>query len=188
MTHRSGRGHVSSISFTTTPLAITDHGRLSSASRSASQRALLGAEERAIRIVEVRRLVVARLPVATLEPGVEQQELGQVADGERSPRGERIVPARQAARAATPGGPRGGRHPVGPRAVLRGVVRLGAVAPGVVGQVVVVPDRDHRVAEVEGLGVGIGADLGDPAPVVVERRRHVRRIVAAAAAASPRFS
>ena len=70
----------SSISFTTTPLAITAHGRLSSASRSASQRALLVAEERALRIVEVRRPLVAGLAVAPLEAGVEEQELGQVAD------------------------------------------------------------------------------------------------------------
>ena len=59
-------------------------------------------------------------------------------------------------------GARRGGDPVGPRAMAVGIVALGPVAPGVVADVVVVPDHDHRMAQVQGLRVGIGAQLGQP--------------------------
>ncbi len=62
--------------------------------------------------------------------------------------------------------------------MLHGIVPGGAGAPGVVGDVVVVPDGRHRVRRMEPLEVGIGALLGVAAPVAVERGRHLRRFVA----------
>ena len=63
--------------------------------------------------------------------------------------------------------------------MLVGVVVLGPVAPGVVAEVVVVPDGHHRVAQVQRLGVRIGADLGQSTPVVVEGDGGVGRVVRA---------
>ena len=67
---------------------------------------------------------------------------------------------------------RSGQGPCGRR-----IVALGPVAPGVVAEVVVVPDGHHRMAQVQRLGIGIGTHLGQAPPVVVERHRLVRRLV-----------
>ena len=75
----------------------------------------------------------------------------------------------------TGGGGRGGAHR--PRPVPCRVVVLGAVAPRVVTEIVVVPDRHHRVAQVQRLGIGIGAQLGEASAVVVLGDRRVRRFV-----------
>ena len=72
--------------------------------------------------------------------------------------------------------PRGGGETLLPWALLRLVVGLGPVAPGVVRGVVVVPDEDHRVAEVQRRQVGVEAGVGVAAAIVVEGHRHPRRV------------
>ena len=145
----------------------------------AQPRPLLVAEQRASGIVERRSFVVAGLAVSPDEPRVEEDELRQVADRDRPPRDLRVrlvaQPLRQPLLAG--GGGRGSAHR--PRPVARRVVVLGAVAPRVVTEVVVVPDRHHRVTQVQRLGIRIGAQLGEASAVVVLGDRRVRGIVGA---------
>jgi hypothetical protein len=54
-------------------------------------------------------------------------------------------------------------------------VVLGSARPGVVGELLVVPDRDDRGGGVQGLEVGIGLVLGVPCAVVGEGDDLVRR-------------
>ena len=138
-------------------------------------------EQRTIGGVERWCAVAAGLQVAPHESGVEEHQLGQVADPDGPPDHLRV------GRVAEPGRDpllarrsRGG-DPHRPRTVATGIVALGPFPPGVVGEVVIVPDGDHRVAEVQRLQVGVGAQLGEPSPVVVLRHRGVRRVVVAGA-------
>src|SRR5690606_18429868 len=79
----------------------------------------------------------------------------QVAGVEAPPGGGEVVGVGEAFREEVLVGPERGGEAVGPRTVLVGVVGLGAAPPGVVGEVVVVPDRHHRVGGVQRLQVGV---------------------------------
>jgi hypothetical protein len=126
------------------------------------------AEKRAAGVGVGQAGFVVGLAVAADDAGVERHQLGQVADGERPVHGQRVGGIAQPGRQPLVVGGDGGPQAVLPRAVLVGVVVLGPVAPGVVGDVVVVPDRDHRVAEVQRQQVGVGPGLAEARAVVVE--------------------
>ena len=144
-------------------------------------RPLLVAEERTSRIVERWSFLVAGLTVPPDQPRVEQHELGEIADRDRAPRDLRIRRVAQPLRQPLLAGGRCGGDPHGPRPVPCRVMVLGAFAPGVVAEIVVVPDRHHRMAEVQCLGIRIGAHLGEAPAVVILGDRRVRRIVVARA-------
>src|SRR3546814_20117250 len=69
----------------------------------------------------------------------------------------------------------GRRNAYRPLPVGRLVLACCAAAPGVAGDLVVVPDGDHRVPGVQRLEVGFGAVLLVPGAVVVEGEQLVGR-------------
>ena len=140
-------------------------------------RALLVAEERSVGVVEGLGAVVAGLAVPTDEAGVEEDQLGGVADGDGPPRLDRSSAVAAAHGQPLLPGPNRRCHPIGPWTVGRRIVALRPVAPRVVTEVVVVPDGHHRMTEVQRLGIGIGTHLGQAPSVVVERHRLVGRLV-----------
>ncbi len=110
---------------------------------------------------------------------VEHRDLGQLA--------ERQPPEEPGAVAEVGGAVHPQRHPLVVRAVGAGaplpvvtlalVVVLGAVAPLVVGDLVVVPRDDPRVLRVQVLQVRVGLVLRVPAAVVGDRHHLARRVV-----------
>ena len=143
---------------------------------------LRAAGDRAVRVVDV---AVADAPAAS---GRCAGRAGTDRPACRSAAGGRWCPRWRGGPASTRSTP-AGRRPRGRRVALgaRRVV-LGAAGPGVVGDLVVVPDRDHRVRGVQRLQVGVGLVLAVPDAVVGERDDLVRRAVRADDVLAPAYS
>ena len=124
-------------------------------------------EERAVRVRHTLGVAPFRLPGASDQPGVQHDEVEQLPEAER-PVGALARPGLRFPDGHPLEVGLHGRCPAHEPVALfvLHLVVLGAVGPGVVGDLVVVPDADERVEAVDLLEVGIGLVLGVADPVV----------------------